>query len=66
MAAEVKVDKIPNCDVHLDFMKTAVPAVYDARLPGLGGCWGYVCQECFDKHGPGQLGTGHGQKLVLR
>lgn len=53
------VSNIPNCDVC-----KSSKAVYDARLPGLGGSWGNVCQDCFDKHGPGQTGTGHAQKLV--
>ena len=54
----------PNCDVCVSRGNVVTPAVFDARLPGLGGTWGYVCQACFDAYGPGVLGVGHGQRLV--
>lgn len=62
MGSQVIVKQLPDCDIHAD----GTPALYDARLPGKGGSWGYVCQLCFDAFGPGQLGTGHGQKLIVR
>jgi hypothetical protein len=40
------------------------PAYADARIPAAGS-WGYVCKEHFDSYGC-QLGTGKGQRLVLR
>ena len=53
----------PDCDICRTLDVTR-PAVFDARLPALGGCWGYVCQEHFDAYGPGLLGVGHAQRLV--
>lgn len=57
----VEMATIPACDVC-----KAPQAAYDAKLVGLGGSWGYVCQSCFDQYGPGQTGTGYAQKLVQR
>lgn len=48
----------PNCDI----CKTKQKAYADARIP-LFGCWGYVCEACFKRHGC-ELGTGKGQILV--
>lgn len=57
--------RIPECDIHkYDKGKYDVPAEYDAKSKQ--GPWAYMCQECFDEVGPGQLGTGYGQKLVLK
>jgi hypothetical protein len=58
MSTEVKVDRIPVCDVC-----NTVPAAYDAKTAG--GPWGYLCEGCFARHGVG-LGTGRGQRLILR
>ena len=60
MSDSVKVMAIPPCDLCKE------PAEYDARLVHAGGTWAYVCQRHFDELGPGRLGTGHAQKLVLR
>lgn len=65
MSDTAKVAKIPLCDVHRFDYGERVPAVYDAKLPGKRGLWGFVCRECFEMYGPGRLGTGYGQVLVL-
>lgn len=62
----VEMAAIPDCDVCKMENNLSTPAVYDARLPGAGGSWGYVCQRHFDQLGPGSLGTGNGQRLILR
>lgn len=56
---EVKMERIPNCDLNPEHG----PAYADAKLSM--GPWGYVCKACFDKYGIG-LGLGLGQKLVDR
>jgi hypothetical protein len=63
---QVEMDEIPNCDVCAHKGEGETKASYDARLPYLGGSWGYVCERHFRLYGPGQLGTGHGQRLVKR
>ena len=60
MSTQVKVDRIPNCDLCGDGTK----AKYDASLPALGGTWGNVCKEHFVRLG-GSLGLGRGQELIL-
>jgi hypothetical protein len=62
MSEQVEMDSIPQCDLCND----GTPAKYDARLPGLGGSWGNVCQRHWMQYGPHVLGTGSGQRLVLR
>lgn len=66
MSDTVTVSKIPTCDicVHVhglgDF---ANPATHDGKTKQ--GPWANMCDYCFRSHGVG-LGTGVGQKLVLR
>jgi hypothetical protein len=62
MSEQVEMNSIPQCDLCND----GTPAKYDAQLPPLGGGWGNVCQDHWMRYGPGKLGTGHGQRLVLR
>lgn len=59
MGIEVKVAQIPNCDV----CTTTTPAYADAKT--IHGPWAYLCAKHFAELGVG-LGTGLGQKLVLR
>jgi len=54
----VEVEKLPKCDF------CASTAQYDTRTRT--GPWAWTCKVCYDKHGVGRLGTGHGQKLVLQ
>jgi hypothetical protein len=54
----------PDCDVHKFEKNTpGVEASYDARTHT--GQWANVCDECFETHTPGVLGTGRAQKLVV-
>ena len=63
MSTEVKMLTIPPCDIHAAaIVPQAIPAAYDAKTTM--GPWAYMCQACFDKYGPGQLGTGYGQRLI--
>ena len=69
------VEQFPLCDLHHDYdpmngvainppNKEQVHARYDAKQR-YSSRWAYMCQEHFDEHGTG-LGTGIGQKLILR
>jgi hypothetical protein len=62
MSTEVKVSKLPPCDIHSLEAGPRHDALYDARIPR--GPWANMCQEAFDELGC-SLGTGYGQKLVL-
>lgn len=59
MSDTAKVAVIPTCDVCKTF-----PAVYDGKT--VHGPWAYMCQACWDEIGIGRLGTGFGQRLVVR
>jgi len=54
------VAALPACDLCGD----GTVAVYDSRT--LQGPWGYLCEAHWQSHGVGQLGTGHGQRLIVR
>lgn len=59
------VGDYPDCDIHSKMFGTRVPAAYDAATNLPNGLWAYMCADCFPKWGPGQLGLGRGQRLVL-
>lgn len=62
MSTEVTVDKLPLCD----FCKDAgvdTDAAYDGRTNV--GPWAWMCEMHYATYGVG-LGTGSGQRLVLR
>lgn len=61
MSTEVQVAVIPLCDI----CKTN-PAAYDGKTTIGHGPWAYMCEFCWTTVGVGQLGTGFGQRLVLR
>ena len=65
MSTEVKVAKIPDCDLTQKYgmHDEPKPAAYDGKTTF--GPWAYMCEACFVKFGVG-LGTGKGQRLVLR
>jgi hypothetical protein len=66
MSVSVEVSEIPVCnfcDMEEDVI-VPLPAVVDARTR-MGG-WAYCCTAHWQWHCDGQLGTGHGQRLVLR
>lgn len=56
---EATVERLPACDV----CGSGTTAKYDAKTKA--GPWGFLCQQCFDKHGIG-LGTGKGQRLIQK
>jgi len=55
----VKVAELPPCDLCGD----GTPAQYDSRT--VHGPWGYLCAAHWRSEGPGRLGTGYGQRLVV-
>ena len=63
---EATVFRIPECDVHkYDKGVANVPAEYDAKTRR--GPWANMCQACFDEEAMyPDLGTGKGQKLILK
>lgn len=62
MSESIVVSSLPNCDICLSH-KIETVASYDALT--IYGPWGYLCDEHFQTHGIG-LGTGRGQKLILK
>lgn len=66
MSDKVEVYRLPLCDFIEEHEKDQpVPqASYDARTTF--GPWAYMCEEHYQKYGPGRLGTGYGQRLVLK
>jgi len=65
MSSEVVVAELPLCDmcVHQRGAGMADQAMYDAATRM--GPWAYVCQYHFEHYCYG-VGTGRGQRLVLR
>ena len=57
MTKKVYVSRLPECD----FCKK--PASFDGKIKS--GQWGYMCSQCWQKHGCGKLGVGFGQELKL-
>lgn len=62
MSSEVEVGVIPDCDVCKTEGAT-MPAKYDGKT--VHGPWAYMCEHHFLHLGIG-LGTGMGQRLILR
>lgn len=61
-STEIYVSSFPNCDLCKSH-KIETVATYDALT--VYGPWAYLCESHFQTHGIG-LGTGQGQKLILR
>lgn len=64
MSTEVKVARIPDCDIckYVDRPTNKIePAAYDGKTKD--GPWANMCETHFQQYGVG-LGTGRGQKLV--
>lgn len=58
MSTQVEVAVIPTCDIH--------GMHYDARVYIHGRwVWANVCEQAF-VNGQGSLGTGRGQRLILK
>ena len=56
----VVVREIPGCDF------CGAPAEFDAEATDQPERpWAFMCGSCFAAHGPGRLGAGYGQRLVL-
>lgn len=65
MSDSVNVTKLPTCDVcKYDDGIDHVDAWYDARL--LSGQWANVCEAHFRSHTNRRLGTGFGQRLIVK
>jgi len=64
VSTSVVVPAIPECDIHRHVHGTAgVPATVDGKTTR--GPWANMCDDCYMLHGIG-LGTGRGQRLILR
>ena len=65
MAEQVKMIELPACDI-CKAQGRKQTAEYDAKTAS--GPWAYMCQLCWSMFSayPGKLGTGMGQRLVLR
>jgi len=67
MSTSVQVLSIPDCDICKYVgpppRQTAQPAAYDGKT--VEGPWANMCEFHFQQYGVG-LGTGRGQKLVLK
>jgi hypothetical protein len=66
MSDRVEVPRLPLCDFVEEHEKgSPVPfADYDARTKF--GPWANMCEMHYQKYGPGRLGTGFGQRLILK
>lgn len=65
MSDRVEVATIPDCDVcKYEERREGVPAVIDGKTTR--GPWANMCERHWGSHGVGRLGTGFGQRLVLR
>lgn len=62
MGTQVTVTALPSCDFCAQAGDTT-PATYDART--VYGPWANMCERHWRIYTNRQLGTGHGQKLVL-
>lgn len=64
MSESAKVSKFPDCDMCMAIDKqTGIQAVYDGKT-NLGP-WANMCEKHYRTFGIG-LGTGKGQKFILR
>lgn len=60
---EILVHEMPECDLCIHFKVVIQTAAFDGATRM--GPWAYMCESHFAEFGIG-LGTGVGQKLVLR
>lgn len=63
MSTTAYVTRLPACDIckHEDGVERE--ATYDAKT--YLGPWANVCEDHFESHTSGQLGTGHGQQFIV-
>ena len=55
-----RVPHLPTCDMCKEH-----PAAYDARMRR-SRAWAFLCEGCWTRYGIGRLGTGYGQRLIVR
>lgn len=60
MSEQVEMNELPLCDLCQQ-----AEAHYDSKMLGRSS-WAYMCEPCYAAYGIGRLGTGYGQRLVLR
>jgi hypothetical protein len=61
-----QVERLPACDLCLDHGKGEHEARYDCATV-LEGKWAYLCESCWPLYRKSPLlGTGSGQRLVLK
>lgn len=58
MSEVTYVNALPPCNF------CGIPAQYDAAL--VAGAWAYLCTEHWFAYGVQKLGTGYGQKLLVK
>ena len=63
MSTEVEVTRLPKCDICHHDEQVVTDATYDGKTKR--GPWANMCDRHFKSDGIG-LGTGRGQRLVLR
>lgn len=61
---EAYVASLPACDIHKLSLNIIVPAAYDAKTKD--GPWAFLCEEHFQTYTTGDLGVGHGQRLIVK
>ncbi len=67
MSTEIKVNRFPLCDFIEGSIWSDCRDEGEARYDGktIHGPWAYMCEQHFTEFGVG-LGTGRGQRLILR
>jgi len=65
MGTEVRMSELPDCDTCKMQGKRS-KAEYDAKT--YRGPWAYMCEDCWSVFAavPGKLGTGIGQRLIVK
>jgi hypothetical protein len=58
-----RVDSLPSCDFCKMNMDHPTAAAYDGTTTS--GQWAYMCDAHFAAHGPGRLGLGIAQRLLV-
>lgn len=64
MSDAVIVAELPFCDLCQAFGRAPAKAVVDGKTKQ--GPWAFMCAEHWASYGVGRLGTGYGQKLLLK
>jgi len=63
------VEKFPECNfcigVTLGGIEVPTKAFFDGKQKA-NDMWGFFCKACWEELGIGELGTGKGQRLIVR